>query len=114
MAVPDDTVAADAVAGTATYRATDLACLDHGFVVNGIMNGPSQPARVSWDMRWSGPIGRSTVNDDKNQFRLEATETKCVIDWSAEGPGDFSLKADPGTSNTVYALVGRERNGVFY
>ncbi len=78
------------------------------------MNGPSQPARVSWEMQWSGPIGRSTVNDDTNRFRLGATETKCVIDWSADGPGDFSFKADPSSSNTTYALVGRERNGVFY
>ena len=54
------------------------------------------------------------VPDDTNRFRLDATETKCEIDWSAEGPGDFSFKADPSSSNTIYALVGRERNGVFY
>ena len=114
MAVPDDTVAADPGAGTASYRATELACLDHGFVVNGIVQGPSQQARVSWDMQWSSPTGRSTVNDDTNRFRLDATETKCVIDWSAEGPGDFSFKADPSSSNTIYALVGKERNGMYY
>ena len=114
MAVPDGTVAADPAAGTATYRATDLACLDHGFVVNGILQGPSQQARVSWDLQWSGRTGRTTVNDDTNRFRLDATETKCVIDWSADGPGDFSFKADPSSSNTIYALVGKERNGVFY
>lgn len=114
MAVPNDTVAADPAAGTATYKATDLACRDSGFVLNGIVQGPSQPAKVSWDMRWSGRTGQSTVNDDKNRFRLDAVETKCVIDWSAEGPGGFSFKADPSSSNAVYALVGRERNGVFY
>ena len=114
MAVPNDTVAADPAAGTATYRATDLASLDHGFVLNGIIQGPSQRARVSWDMQWSGPTGRSTVNDNTNRFRLDATETNCTIDWSAEGPGDFSFEADPSSSNTIYALVGAERNGVFY
>jgi hypothetical protein len=65
-------------------------------------------------MRWSGRSGQSTVNDDKNRFRLDAVETKCVIDWSAEGPGEFNFKADASSSNAVYALVGRERNGVFY
>jgi hypothetical protein len=78
------------------------------------MQGPSQPARVSWDMHWSGAVGQSKVNDDKNRFRLDAVETKCVIDWSSEGPEGFTFEADPGSSNAVYALVGRERNGVFY
>jgi hypothetical protein len=114
VAVPADTVAADPTAGTAIYKATDLACRDSGFVVNGIVQGPSQPAKVSWDIHWGGPTGRSTVNDDKNRFRLDATETRCVIDWSAEGPGEFKFKADPNSSYAAYALVGRERNGVFY
>ena len=114
MAVPNDTVAADLHAGTGAYKATDLACRDSGFVLNGATNGPWQPAKVSWDIRWSGPIGRSTVNDAQNRFRLDAVETECVIDWSAEGPGEFRFKADPSTSNAVHAMVGRERNGVFY
>lgn len=114
MAVPSDTVAGDPAAGTATFRATNLGCRDNGFVLNGLLQGPSQPAKVSWDMRWSGPTGRSTVNDEDNRFRLDATETRCVIDWSAEGPEEFSFTADPTSSNAVYALVGRERNGVFY
>lgn len=114
MAVPNDTVAADFNAGTATYRTTDLACRDSGFVVNGIVQGPWQPAKVSWDVRWSGPIRRSTVNDNKNRFRLDAVETKAVIDWSADGPEGFTFKPDPSSSNSAYALVGRERNGAFY
>ena len=114
MAIPNDTVSADLSAGTASYKAADLACRDSGFVLNGIVQGPSQPAKVSWDMQWSAPSGRSTVNDDKNRFRLDATETRCVIDWSAEGPEGFSFTADPSSSDAVYALVGRERNGVFY
>jgi hypothetical protein len=83
-------------------------------VLNGIVQGPSQPAKVSWDMHWSGPTGHSTVRDEQNRFRLDAIETKCVIDWSADGPEGFSFKADPSSSSAVYALVGRERNGVFF
>jgi hypothetical protein len=114
IAVPSETLVADLAAGTATYRATDLRCRDSGVVANGIVGGPSLSATVSWDMRWSGVTGRSTVKDETNRFRLDAVETKCVIDWSAEGPGEFSFKADPNSSNAVYALVGRERNGVFF
>jgi hypothetical protein len=65
-------------------------------------------------MQWSGPAGRSTVRDSTNRFALDAVETNCVIDWSANGPEGFSFKADPGSSNSVYALVGHERNGVFF
>jgi hypothetical protein len=65
-------------------------------------------------MRWSGPTGHSKVRDSANRFDLDALETKCTIDWSADGPNEFSFKADPASSNSVYALVGRERNGVFF
>jgi hypothetical protein len=65
-------------------------------------------------MQWSGPRGRSVVRDSTNRFDLDAVETKCTIDWSAKGPEGFSFKADPASSNSVYALVGKERNGVFF
>jgi hypothetical protein len=91
-----------------------VSCHDHGFVVNGILDGPSQPATVSWDLEWSGPIGRSTVNDNTNRFRLDAVETKATINWSADGSMGFKFTADPASSNTIYALVGKERNGRFF
>ena len=72
------------------------------------------PATVSWDMHWSGVTGRSTVRDSTNRFDLDAVETKCTINWSADGPQGFSFKAEPASSNSVYALVGKERNGVFF
>jgi hypothetical protein len=114
VSVGDESVTADLATGTATYRVTNVACRDSGFVANGIVGGPWLPAKVSWDMRWTGPTGSSRVTDEKNRFRLDAVETKCVIDWSADGPDGFSFKADPESSNAVYAIVGRERNGVFF
>jgi hypothetical protein len=114
VAFPNDGVAADLATGTAAYKATNVSCRDSGYVVNGIIQGPWQPATVSWDMRWSGPTGHSKVRDSTNRFDLDALETKCTIDWSADGPNEFSFKADPASSNSVYALVGRERNGVFF
>lgn len=65
-------------------------------------------------MQWSGATGRSTVRDSTNRFYLNAVETKCTIDWSAKGPEGFSFQADPASSNSVYAIVGKERNGVFF
>ncbi len=115
MAFPAEAVAADVAAGTASYEASNLSCRDSGFVLNGaLQEGPSLPAKVSWNMHWSGPTGRSTIKDSTNRFALDAVETNCVIDWSADGPEGFRFEADPASSNSVYALVGKERNGVFF
>jgi hypothetical protein len=65
-------------------------------------------------MQWSSPVGHSEVRDSTNRFALDAMETKSTINWSADGPEGFSFKADPASSNSVYALVGKERNGVFF
>jgi hypothetical protein len=112
--MPAGAVAADVAAATASFAATNVSCRDSGFVLNGIAQGPWLPANVSWDMQWSGPTGHSKLRDSTNRFDLDAVETNCTIDWSADGPEGFSFKADPASSNSVYALVGKERNGVFF
>jgi len=107
-------VAADVAGGTASFRVADVSTRDYTIVLNGIAQGPSSPATVSWEVTWDTPTGNVHLSDDKNRFRLDGVETKARMTWSAKGPGDFSFTGDPSSSNTVYALVAKERNGSFF
>jgi hypothetical protein len=90
-----------------------LALFDYFNLNNALIDGNSIDARVSYDIRWSGDGTPLTIDDGTN-FRFHGRQTKGFISWSAHEAG-FSFKSDPAnTTLTNFALVGRERNGVFY
>ena len=105
----------DPEAGTGFYQVTDLSTKDYVFLANAIGGGPSAPATISFDLRWSGVTKRTTVKDSGNRFAIEGAETGCRITWSARrGDSGFSFASDPASSKPTYAALYRERNGVFF
>ena len=44
-------------------------------MVNALMDGPEVDAEVSWDIRWSHPMGRTKIRDAQNGF----------VGWAAVG-----------------------------
>jgi hypothetical protein len=90
-----------------------LALFDYFSVNNALIDGDSIDANVSYSIRWSGGGTELTIDDGAN-FHFNGRRTKGFISWSARESG-FSFRSDPApTTTTNFALVGRERNGVFY
>ena len=85
----------------------------HDLVIT-LNRGPSVPADVSYRIRWSGVTDRVTVRDDTNQFVGNFIEDTATVSWSSKQKG-FKFVSDPAsTSTSLFAEIGRERNGVFF
>jgi hypothetical protein len=100
--------------GRAELRVTNLAIPDFYNLPNALHGGPSEPATVSFDVRWTGLIRRVNLRDERNRFTGQFVENTATIAWSASQKL-IEFESDPiTTSRSTFALVGTERNGVFF
>jgi hypothetical protein len=115
IAVPDDSVDVKPGAGRARFAMKDFAIRDYHEFVNSLLpDGPWEPATVSFDVRWHDIQSRYNTSQPSWGYAGEFVVTKASIEWSSEQEG-FSFQSDPAsTSVTDYAIVGHERNGVFF
>jgi hypothetical protein len=88
-----------------------LALFDYFNLNNALNDGTSVPATASYEVRWTEDGSPLTIDDGAN-FHFRGRRTKGSISWSAHEAG-FSFKSLK-TTHTNFALVGHERNGVFY
>jgi len=79
--------------------------------VNTLHRGPSVPADVSFRIRWSGVKARVKLRDTTNQFAGNFIEDTATIGWSSH---QEAFKFVSSTSTSLFAEIGRERNGVFF
>jgi hypothetical protein len=88
--------------------------MDHHNITNSLLRGPSVPVTASFEVQWSETKRVFQARDAANGFRGTFVETSATLEWSAfEASMDFV--SDPAdTSIAVSALLGRERNGVFF
>lgn len=101
-------------AGTGALHIANQQMGDFTKVPNSLMHGPSVPAAISYDVRWSGPGTPISANDAKNGFAGDFLENTATVSASASRQG-FQFVSDPAsTSKSVFAVLGRERNGVFF
>jgi hypothetical protein len=128
VAIPDSDVSVQFAAGKAEMRVTNLAIEDYHFLANAI--GPNfdndaadDPAVVSFDVVWSGPITRRvSVTDGTlgNNYAGNYVENQVTVTWSgANLTTGFSFTSDPGTFATSFfdggfAELGKEQNGIFF
>lgn len=90
-----------------------LALFDYFSVNNALADGNSIDATVSYSVRWAGD-GTPLRIDDGTMFHFDGRQTTANIAWSAREAG-FRFHSSPAhTTSTNFALIGRERNGVFY
>jgi len=103
-------------AGKAHMFATDLRVEDFFTIPNALFHFQdpvSTPATCSFDIRWSGPVtsrGRVTSPGGSagNLVMSQATMT-----WSASNAQGFSFQSHPQGTTSVFAQLGKVRNGVF-
>ena len=105
--------------GLSIPDAHDLAnSLTHGQGLS--TNNPPIPpiapvqATVSFDVEWSGEINRETVVNEAENFRGDFIKTGSTIKWSSNQSGFFFDSEEPNPARSMGAVIGRERNGVFF
>ena len=112
--VPEDSVDGDLDDGFVTFSANHLSLPDAGNLDNALHGGPTVPARVSFRMRWTGIGSPFQFTSTTDGFRGNFQFATVGIEWSAQTRG-FSFVSDPAdTTVTVAAIIGEERNGVFF
>jgi hypothetical protein len=122
--IPRESVDVNPGKGTATYQVSNLVTRDfHDFVNDSLLHGPSTPTTLSFKIEWGGPItDRQNVKDTANGFAGEFVLNSATMEWTADEPnrpavwgGPARYVSDPAsTSHSVFAMVGHERNGVFF
>lgn len=90
-----------------------LALFDYFTVNNALSDGNSIDATVSYDVRWARKGMPLTIDDGQN-FHFSGRSTTATISWAAHEEG-FRFRSSPAhTTTTNFAVIGSERNGVFY
>lgn len=114
VAVPESAISVQFAAGKASFRVRDLDVEDYHDVVNALTDGPSVPASISWDIRWSHPLGRTKIRDVENQFAGDFVQNIAQTAWSGVTETAQFVSDAAGTSVNEFSLLAHERNGVFF
>jgi hypothetical protein len=102
-------------AGRARMRATDVAVEDYFNIPNAFfqfLNPVSAGATCTFDIRWDPPVTtRGTVQTPATNGQL--LQSQATMTWSASNAQGFHFQSDPQPTTSVFAQLGRIRNGVF-
>lgn len=114
QAIEEDSVEAHLGEGAASMSVANLPEKDAHTLLNALTGGPTVPSTVSFDMTWTGQQPLMEFTDPVHGFTGSFMFSKVTVAWSAQQAG-FSFVSDPAdTTSTVAAVMGRERNGVFF
>jgi hypothetical protein len=101
--------------GTAHMSATDLHLSDFFTIPNALfrfLTPTSVSATCSFDIHWHGPVssrGGVTTTGSSGELVM----TKADMTWSASNSQGFRFVSNPSGTKSVFAQLGRIRNGVF-
>jgi hypothetical protein len=113
--LPGDNVRIDFREGEARMCGVDIPFLDFGTLDNDLRHGKAVPATASFRVRWSEAGGPFHLRDEDNGFEGVFRETQAIVEYTAATQAGFQFVSDPAeTSQTVFAMIGHERNGVFF
>jgi hypothetical protein len=75
----------------------------------------STPSVCSFDIRWHGPVTeRSHLHDAEVGFEGTFLLNQATMTWRARTADGFRFVSDPHPTTSAFAMIGRERNGVFF
>ena len=118
--LPEDSVEVEFGRGRASLRGFDVPVFDYGSLTNALFGpvpSPLPTGSVSFKVVWNGPGQRVNIrNADPTYggFAGEFIRNKAQMEWTAT-VGDYTFVSDPlATSSSVFAEIGRERNGSFF
>ena len=112
--VAESALSAEIPHGKASLALSDLDEEDYHNLHNALLDGPSDPASVSFNMTWTATGDPMNVSDSVHQFAGRFTLCSVQIEWTAAAP-NFEFVSDPAsTTVNVRSVIGRERNGIFF
>jgi len=114
QAIAQDNVEVHLGDGAASMQVTNLPERDAHTLLNALTGGPTVPSTVSFDMTWTGQRPLMDFTDAVHGFTGSFMFSTVTIDWSAHAAGFGFVSDAAGTTSTVAAVMGRERNGVFF
>jgi hypothetical protein len=76
--------------------------------------GPGVASTVSFEVEWRKVLKTQEVRDARVRFQGTFKQTEAHIDWSMRNANGFHFKSRSAKQTTFSALLGRERNGVFF
>ena len=116
--IPEGSVRTNLGLGTASLDVSDVALEDYYNLANSLSDGKfATPVEGSatCHVRWSGITTRASRRNADQGFAGEFVETGAHMSWSATNALGFSFQSDPiGTSHSLFAQFGFERNGRFF
>jgi hypothetical protein len=114
MRLDEDSVHANAQQGRAELELDRVRIPDFGNIPNSLMHHqPIGRGVLSLQLRWHGGGAVENIHDTTNDFGGRFIHGPASIRFHIR-EGDFSYTAAAAGQTTVYAAVGRERNGVFF
>jgi len=112
--IPDSAVRVNRDATYATYGLKNVTLFDYPNVFVAFMQPPAPTVTATFDMTFRAKGKRFKSRDTTQHFNGIFQLADSRLEWSATG-ANFEYQSDPiGTSTTVYAAMGHERNGIFY
>jgi hypothetical protein len=113
-AIPLKNVKVNFGKGTAEMHFSDVPVKDWTTVPNSLANGASVPATMSLHIEWSDTKRKVHAKNEAAGYRGFYLEDSVGVSCSTKQKG-FEFVSDPAkTSTTLFAELGRERNGVFF
>ena len=119
MAVPRKSVDVHFGSGRAAFQLTTQTFDDHDLLSSLTGSFPAgfpQIAEITFNVEWSGIRDRQHVRNEAQNFEGDFMQTGSTIEWSAvnlsSGVQFTSEPANP--AGVVGAVIGRERNGIFF
>jgi len=116
--VPRNSVEVHFGSGRAAFRLTTETFDDHDVQSSLTGNFPAgfpQLAEITFNGEWSGILDRQHIRNEAQNFEGDYLRTGSTIEWSAENSSGFQFTSEPADpANVVGAVIGHERNGVFF
>lgn len=119
--MPNPSVVINPEAGSAFWRVKNLVIPDYTNAFNALANGPTLPGKVSFEMRWSKKAdskryrySHAPEDGEPDAYRVDYWNTGATLDWEAETPAQGFSFTSTATTGEYFAVVGHERNGVFF
>jgi hypothetical protein len=107
--------------GIATYHMANLAMNDYGTLANALFGGgapgvpgPGVGSTVTWSMQWRDVLETQDVRDASVGFAGTFKRTSAHIDWSMDNAEGLHFQSTGQDQKVITALLGRERNGVYF
>ena len=128
--VRDDAVQVDLDNARARLQVRNMDVFDDHDIANSLTQGLGLPAtvvppngippifpvraKVSFDVEWNRAIDTAQIPNSSEHFKGRFLATQATIKWSSEQDG-FSFESEPpNPTRNVFAVLGREKNGVFF